>query len=64
MDKYFKQSLKYFSKNPEFNAIVHALGGIGLGVLLANPLAGSHPVRWGIAFLLISLLGHLWTMKK
>ncbi len=52
------------SKYPQYNAIVHALGGIGIGFLLAYPLAGSHPVRWGLAFLGLSILGHLWAIKK
>ena len=60
----FKQGLRFFSKNPEFNAVVHALGGLGLGFLLTYTVAGTHPVRWGVSFLSISLLGHLWAMKK
>lgn len=51
--------VKYMSKHPHYNAGVHWLGGIGLGFLLAYPLAGQHPVRWGVAFLALSLLGHL-----
>lgn len=32
------------------------LAGMGIGILLANPLAGEHPVRWGGALIIISAL--------
>lgn len=56
----FKQSEKYFSKHPTYNALVHALGGVGIGILITYPFVGVHPVRWGVAFLLLSLLGHIY----
>lgn len=63
-DKYCQQIKKYFAKNPMYNAAVHVLTGIGIGIILARPLAGTHPVRWGIAFLTVALLGHLWAGRK
>lgn len=54
-----KKIVKYMSKHPHYNAGVHWLGGVGLGFLLAYPVAREHPVRWGVAFLVLSLLGHL-----
>ena len=49
-------------KHPAYNASVHALGGIGIGIIIASPIAGIHPVRWGIALLIVSLLGHVYAL--
>lgn len=62
MLKYYKQSVKYMARYPYFNALVHILAGMGIGFLLTYPLAGSHPVRWGVTFLVLSALGHLWSV--
>ncbi len=61
-----KDTVKYFKNHPTYNAVVHALGGIGVGILIAHPLIGIHPIRWGIIFLALSLLGHFYptTLKK
>ena len=50
--------LKYYTKHPMYADTIHVLGGIGFGIILARPLAGEHPVRWGVAFLVLSLAGH------
>lgn len=31
--------------------------GIGLGALLTYPIFGTHPVRWGIALIVIGAIG-------
>ncbi len=59
-----KKIEKYFAKHPTYNAIVHAAGGIGVGILIARPFAGEHPVRWGIFFLALSLAGHLTASRS
>lgn len=66
MEKYIRDIEKYFSKHVHYNAIVHAIGGIGIGILIARPFAGVHPMRWGVALLVVALLGHLkpLLMKK
>lgn len=57
--------LKYMSKRPVYNACVHVVLGIGIGFLLAYSVVGIHPVRWGVAFIVLGLLGHLKaTMMK
>lgn len=60
-----KKILAFAKKNPVYVALVHAIGGIGIGILITYPLVGSHPVRWGLAFLALSLLGHayMWVAK-
>jgi len=62
--KQYTQMLKYFGKRPFFNAVVHTILGIGIGFLLTYTVAGIHPVRWGVAFVVIALFGHLQAMKK
>lgn len=59
-----KKIAKFFVKYPEYNAIVHALGGIGVGILITYPFVGSHPVRWGTGFLALALLGHIYPIIK
>lgn len=58
--KSVKAVMKYFSKHPGFNGTTHVLAGIGIGMLLTYPVAGSHPVRWALFFLVLGLAGHVW----
>lgn len=51
---------KYFKNHPAYNSIVHVIGGIGIGILITYPFIGDHPVRWGVAFVIVSILGHLY----
>lgn len=64
--KYFlklrKKAMTYFSNHVEYNALVHMLAGVGLGILIAVPFAYPHPVRWALVLLGISLAGHLYTL--
>ena len=60
MKKYYRRMLKYYTKHPMYADTIHVLGGIGFGIILARPLACEHPVRWGVAFLVLSLAGHWW----
>lgn len=55
----YKDIMNYFKKHPSYNSVVHILAGIGIGILVARPFAGTHPVKWGVAFLTLSILGHL-----
>ncbi len=55
-----KKIILYFKKHPMYNSIVHGIGGVGIGILLASPVAGVHPVRFGVAFLLVGVAGHLY----
>lgn len=54
-----KKTEKYFKEHTAYNALVHALGGVGVGILITYPFVRSHPIRWGIVFLALSILGHL-----
>ena len=57
-----KKGIAFMKKYPAYNATIHAIGGIGIGILIASPVAGIHPVRFGLAFLVVSALGHAYAM--
>ena len=61
--QYIKKLEKYFSKHIWYGNAVHLSIGIGVGILATYPLVGSHPLRWGIFFLALGLLGHLWAIS-
>lgn len=60
--KDFKKVEKYFEKHAMFNSSVHTLIGMGIGILMTYPLVGVHPMRWGVLFLAIGIIGHLYPM--
>ncbi|MDD5147440.1 MAG: hypothetical protein PHV63_02740 [Candidatus Daviesbacteria bacterium] len=60
----YKQISQYFKNHVYYNSAVHILVGIGVGILLTYPLAGAHPVRWGLGFLALGILGHLCPLVK
>lgn len=57
--KWIKRSEKWFSKHVWYASLIHGLAGVGIGILITNPLVGEHPVRWGAVFLGLGILGHL-----
>ncbi|MBI2404820.1 hypothetical protein HYV22_01420 [Candidatus Gottesmanbacteria bacterium] len=63
-ENYQRRAINYFSKYPNYNALVHLVAGMGLGFILTYPLAGTHPVRWGVAFVALSVVGHWWAGRK
>ena len=55
-----KKGLIYVKKHPMYNATIHAIGGLGVGILIGSSIVGIHPISWGIALIVISLLGHVY----
>lgn len=55
-----KKGMDYLKKHPAYNASIHALGGLGVGMIVASTIASSHIVLWGMALIVVSLLGHLY----
>lgn len=53
---------KYFKEHPTYNGFVHILIGIGIGALITYPYFGTHPLRWGVALIVLGLLGHLYPL--
>lgn len=60
----YKTIEQYFKNHAMYSAVVHVLIGVGVGMLLTYPLAGEHPVRWGVAFLALGILGHLYPLMQ
>jgi hypothetical protein len=57
---YYKNAMKYFSKFPSQNSFVHLILGIGIGFIIAYPVVGVHPIRWGGLFILMGAVGMIW----
>jgi hypothetical protein len=57
---YEKKINHYFEKHPTFNSIIHAIGGIGVGILITSTITIFFPLFTGIILLGICLLGHLY----
>ena len=64
MQKKYQKIRKYFKDHADYNAFVHMFAGIGIGILITYPLVGNHPVRWGLLFLIIAVLGHLYPLMN
>lgn len=60
----YKKISQYFKAHIVYTSTIHVIAGIGIGMLLTYPLAGNHPVRWGMAFITIGILGHLYPLMK
>jgi len=56
---YYNAAMKYFSKHAMYNSVVHALGGIAIGLLIARPFDGGHPLKLALVFATLAILGHL-----
>lgn len=58
---YRKRAISFFERHVEYNALVHVLGGIGLGIIVAG-FTFPNQVNWALGLLAVSLLGHLYTL--
>lgn len=54
---------KHFAKYPVYVASIHAIGGLGVGILIARPYV-SHPVRVGLVLIAVAVLGHIFLYFK
>jgi len=54
-----KNAISYYKKHPFYNALIHLLAGAAIGILVAYPIVGAHPLRWGLILLLVVVLGYL-----
>ena len=60
--EWYQNTMKYFSKHPFYNAMIHFSGGIGIGVLVARPFDSGHPLQLALIFIAIAVVGHLIPM--
>lgn len=56
----WREVLSIMKKHPAYVATIHAIGGVGVGMLISSYMSGIDLVKTGIAFLVISLLGHVY----
>ncbi len=66
-NSFWKRGVKSMSRHPWFNSWSHLVAGVGIGIIVARPLAVDHPIRWGVGFLAVFVLMHLYMtfmMKK
>ncbi len=54
-----KKINKYLGQHVFYNALVNMIAGIGIGILITYPFVGIHPMRWGIALIIIGLAGNM-----
>jgi hypothetical protein len=64
MSKYIKTKMKYFEKHADFNSLTHISLGVGIGALLTYPVAGIHPIRFGLVFIILGILGYVWAATQ
>jgi hypothetical protein len=55
---FYENTMKYFSKHPMYNAMVHFSGGIAIGILVARPFDSGHPLQLALIFAVIAIVGH------
>ncbi|MBI2616572.1 hypothetical protein HYW55_00375 [Candidatus Gottesmanbacteria bacterium] len=58
MQSYFQKLRDYFKEHENYNAVIHWCAGVGVGILITYPIVGGHPLRWGLSFLAIGVIGH------
>lgn len=58
----YRKIEQYLKNHVIYNSTIHVIAGIGVGMLVTYPLVGNHPVRWGIAFIVVGILGHLYPL--
>lgn len=58
----YKKIVSYLERHPVYNSSIHVIIGAGIGILITYPFVQTHPVRWGVALLVIGLLGHLYPL--
>jgi len=56
---WYDKQTKYFSKPPFYNSVVHASGGIAVGILIARPFDQGHPLQLAAIFGSLAIIGHL-----
>ena len=61
-DLIMKKAISFMKKHPVYHAMLHGIGGIGVGMLIVSFIPSMQPVNWGIALVIVSLLGHLYSL--
>lgn len=52
--------MDFVKKHPAYNGTIHALGGLGLGFIIAHYFSGINLIIWGVILIIVSLAGHIY----
>jgi len=52
--------MNFAKKHPAYVGTIHALGGLGVGFILAHYFPGMNLILWGIILAVVSLVGHVY----
>lgn len=55
---------KYIKKYPYYMMLASGVMGAGVGMLLTYPLAGQHPVRWGVGLVVAAVVMKVAVVMK
>jgi len=58
LGQFMRRLYSYFKKHILFTDLIHISIGLGIGLLIANLIV------WGIVFIVLGLLGHIWAFIK
>jgi hypothetical protein len=59
-DEVVKKVMDFAKKHPAYVGTIHALGGLGVGFIIAHYFSGMNLVLWGVILIVVSLMGHLY----
>ncbi len=57
-----RKFIENIKKHPVHGAVGHFLEGVGVGILITRPWVGIHPLRWGVALIIIGGVIELYPM--
>lgn len=60
----YKKFTNFYRKHLFYHAMIHVAVGMGIGILITYPYVGAHPLRYGLAFLALGLIGHLYPLSS
>ena len=55
-----KNAIAFMKKHPVYHASIHAIGGIGVGILIMYFFNLQNPLMWALILISISIVGHLY----
>ena len=55
-----KKAMAFMKKHPVYHATIHALGGLGLGIIIAHYFSDLNLMLWGIILIIVAVIGHIY----
>jgi hypothetical protein len=57
-----KKVIDFVKKHPTYNGTIHALGGLGVGFVIAYYFSGMNLILWGVILIIIAGVGHIYML--